>query len=35
MTEELGIQPEADGTLLLQREIQTDGKTYAGSTAVR
>lgn len=26
MTEELGIQPEADGTLLLQREIQTDGK---------
>ena len=26
LTEELGIQPEADGTLLLQREIQTDGK---------
>ena len=26
MAEELGIQPEADGTLLLQREIQTDGK---------
>ena len=25
LTEELGIQPEADGTLLLQREIQTDG----------
>ena len=26
LTDELGIQPEADGTLLLQREIQTDGK---------
>ncbi len=26
LTETLGIQPEADGTLLLQREIQTDGK---------
>lgn len=26
LTEELGIQPEAVGTLLLQREIQTDGK---------
>lgn len=26
LTKELGIQPEADGTLLLQREIQTDGK---------
>ena len=26
LTEELGIQAEADGTLLLQREIQTDGK---------
>ena len=26
LAEELGIQPEADGTLLLQREIQTDGK---------
>lgn len=26
LTEELGIQLEADGTLLLQREIQTDGK---------
>lgn len=26
LTEELGIQPEPDGTLLLQREIQTDGK---------
>jgi DNA repair protein RecN len=26
LTEEFGIQPEADGTLLLQREIQTDGK---------
>lgn len=26
LTEELGIQPETDGTLLLQREIQTDGK---------
>ena len=26
LTEELGIQPEGDGTLLLQREIQTDGK---------
>ena len=26
LSEELGIQPEADGTLLLQREIQTDGK---------
>lgn len=26
LTEELCIQPEADGTLLLQREIQTDGK---------
>lgn len=26
LTEELGIQSEADGTLLLQREIQTDGK---------
>ena len=26
LTEELDIQPEADGTLLLQREIQTDGK---------
>ena len=26
LTEELGIQPEVDGTLLLQREIQTDGK---------
>ena len=26
LTEELGIQPEADGTLLLQREIHTDGK---------
>ena len=26
LTEELGIQPEADGALLLQREIQTDGK---------
>ena len=26
LTEELGIQPEADGTLLLQREIQTDAK---------
>ena len=26
LTEELGILPEADGTLLLQREIQTDGK---------
>ena len=26
LTEDLGIQPEADGTLLLQREIQTDGK---------
>ena len=26
LTEELGIQPEADGMLLLQREIQTDGK---------
>ena len=26
LTEELGIQPEADGTLLLQREIQTDVK---------
>ena len=26
LTEEVGIQPEADGTLLLQREIQTDGK---------
>lgn len=26
LTEALGIQPEADGTLLLQREIQTDGK---------
>lgn len=26
LTEESGIQPEADGTLLLQREIQTDGK---------
>ena len=26
LTEELGIQPEADGTLLRQREIQTDGK---------
>lgn len=26
LTEELGIQPEADGTLLLQREIQSDGK---------
>lgn len=26
LTEELGVQPEADGTLLLQREIQTDGK---------
>ena len=26
LTEELGLQPEADGTLLLQREIQTDGK---------
>lgn len=26
LTEELGIRPEADGTLLLQREIQTDGK---------
>ena len=26
LTEELGIQPGADGTLLLQREIQTDGK---------
>ena len=26
LTEALGIQPEPDGTLLLQREIQTDGK---------
>ena len=26
LTDELGIQPEADGMLLLQREIQTDGK---------
>ena len=26
LTAELGIQPEPDGTLLLQREIQTDGK---------
>ncbi len=26
LTETLGIQAEADGTLLLQREIQTDGK---------
>ena len=26
LTETLGILPEADGTLLLQREIQTDGK---------
>lgn len=26
LAEEFGIQPEADGTLLLQREIQTDGK---------
>lgn len=26
LTDTLGIQPEADGTLLLQREIQTDGK---------
>ena len=26
LTEELGIQPEPDGILLLQREIQTDGK---------
>lgn len=26
LTEALGIQPETDGTLLLQREIQTDGK---------
>ena len=26
LTETLGIQSEADGTLLLQREIQTDGK---------
>ena len=26
LTETLGIQPEADGTLLLQREIQADGK---------
>lgn len=26
LTETLGIQPEANGTLLLQREIQTDGK---------
>ena len=26
LTETLGIQPEPDGTLLLQREIQTDGK---------
>ena len=26
LTEELGIRPEPDGTLLLQREIQTDGK---------
>ena len=26
VTETLGIQPEPDGTLLLQREIQTDGK---------
>ena len=26
LTETLGIQPEADGTLLLQREIQTAGK---------
>ena len=25
LTEELGIQPEADGTLLLQREIHRDG----------
>ncbi len=26
LTVDLGIQPESDGTLLLQREIQTDGK---------
>ena len=29
LTEELGIQPEADGTLLLQREIQTARRAAA------